>query len=325
LIIRGSWVSLQVSTFLPIGANRRESFLTIYGPLLLVFIFAVWVLALIFGFALMFASFGSAAVEGEKHLHTFSEALYFSGTTVFTLGLGDVTPTKGIAEGLTIFEAGTGFALLALVIGYLPIFYQAFSRREVAISLLDARAGSPPTATEFIRRNRGHIAGELLPQWETWVAELLESHLSYPILIFFRSQHERQNWLTALTMICDTSALIMTGVDGVSKNQAQFTYAMARHTLVDLCQVFFLEPLPPSPPRLNREILDQMQERLAHLQLAFTDEATAIATLETFRAGYEPYANALAKRLMIELPPWVPVEPIEDNWQSSPWDVVPGF
>ncbi len=325
IVVRTSWVPLQLSTLLPVKGNARESVLSIYGPLVLVFIFMAWVLALIVAFALMYHSFGADAVQGEKHLKSFSEALYFSGTTFFTLGLGDVTPTKGVAEGLTVFEAGTGFALLALVIGYLPIFYTAFSRREVSISLLDSRAGSPPTATEFIRRNRGHIYNELLPEWERWVAELLESHLSYPILVFFRSQHERQSWLAALTMICDTSALIMVGVEGIPMNQAQFTFAMVRHTLVDLCQVFFLEPLPPSPPRLNHEILEEMRSRLAHLGLKFVDEDTAEARLEQIRAGYEPLANALAKRLLIDLPPWVPGPVIEDNWQSSPWDMFPGF
>ncbi len=325
LIVRTSWIPLQLSTLLPIGGGRRDSFLTIYGPLLLMFIFSVWVLCLIFGFAFMFVSFGNAAVESQKHLKIFSEALYFSGTTFFTLGLGDVTPTKGIAEGLTVVEAGTGFGLLALVIGYLPIFYQAFSRREVAISLLDARAGSPPTAFEFIRRNRGFISAQLLPDWERWLAELLESHLSYPVLVFFRSQHERQSWLTALTMILDTSALIMTGVEGVPKMQAQFTYAMARHTLVDLCQVFFLEPLPPTPGRLTHDVYTEMQARFATLDLRFLDESTAESALEAIRAGYEPMANALAKRLMVDLPTWLPLPDMEDNWQSSPWDMMPPF
>jgi hypothetical protein len=195
----------------------------------------------------------------------------------------------------------------------------------VAISLLDARAGSPPTAYEFVRRNRGLIASHLLESWETWIAELLEGHLSYPMLLFFRSQHERQSWLAALTMILDTSSMIMIGVEGVPAQQARFTYAIARHCLVDLTQVLFLQPLPPVPDRLPHDVYVEMEERFLRLGLRFSDGDNAEAELARLRAGYEPMANALAQRLIIDLPAWLPQEDMEDNWQSSPWDVVPGF
>ena len=103
-----------------------------------------------------------------------------------------------------------GFGFLALIIGYVPIIYQAFSRRESNISLLDARAGSPSSATEMLRRHyRTQRLEELLQflrKWEQWCATLLESHLSYPVLTYYRSQHERQSWLAALTTVLDTCA-----------------------------------------------------------------------------------------------------------------------
>src|SRR5256885_11103790 len=127
----------------------------------------------------------------------FWSDVYMSGTTFFTLGLGDVVPRTALAKTLTVIEAGTGFAFLAAVIGYFPVIYQAFSRREVAISLLDARAGSPPSAAELLWRHRGDPGAgaltELLRDWERWAADVLESHLSYPPLAYFRSQHYNES------------------------------------------------------------------------------------------------------------------------------------
>ena len=180
--------------------------------------------------------------------------LYFSGTTLFTLGLGDVIPHDGWARLIVILESATGLGLLAVVMGYFPVLYSAFSRREVSISLLDARAGSPPTAAELLRRH-AYEGGDaaltlLLLEWERWSAELLESHISYPLLCYFRSQHTNQSWLSALTAVLDTSALLIAGVQGHEARQAQLTFAMARHALVDLSQIFSLPPLNSTPDRL---------------------------------------------------------------------------
>jgi len=111
---------------------------------------------------------------------------------------------------LAIIEAGLGFAFLALIIGYLPVIYQAFSRREASISLLDARAGSPPSAGELLRRHGPEHTrtGSTSRDWERWAADLLESHLSYPVLCYYRSQHKNQSWLTALTAVLDASVLV---------------------------------------------------------------------------------------------------------------------
>src|SRR5262249_36879534 len=173
--------------------------------------------------------------------------LYFSGTTFFTLGLGDATPQGWRARFLTVVEGGMGFGFLALMIGYFPVIYQAFSRRETDITLLDARAGSPPCAAELLRRHRGPD-GEasletLLHEWEHWAAEWLETHLSYPLLAYFRSQHTNESWLLALTTLLDASALlIVTDAKGACGRQARLTFAMARHAVVDLSQVFGTTP-----------------------------------------------------------------------------------
>ena len=120
------------------------------------------------------------------------------------------------ARFLAVLEAGIGFGFMAVVIGYLPTLYQAFSERERTIGLLDARAGSPPTAAELLGRlaaaGRLPYVETFLQEWEAWSADLLDNHLSFPVLSFYRSQHENQSWLAALTVILDTCSLLMVGV-----------------------------------------------------------------------------------------------------------------
>ena len=179
---------------------------------------------------------------------------YLSGTTFFTLGFGDVTPIEPLGRVLAVAEAGLGFGFLAVVISYLPILYQAFSGREVTISLLDARAGSPPTAAQLlIRLARGRnlaALGRFLEEWERWAAQVLESHLSFPMLGYYRSQHDNQSWLAALTVVLDAWALVLAGVKGADPYQAGLTFAMARHAVVDLAQVYQVPPPGPGPDRL---------------------------------------------------------------------------
>lgn len=318
LISRTGWLSWVALTSLPVGRSRRESVLAFYGPLLLIFLLLTWAVFLICGFGVAFYGLSQWARPADGSLQSL---LYLSGSTFFTLGLGDVQPFDSASRALCVVEAGTGFGFLALVIGYLPISYQAFSRREIAISLLDARAGSPPTAIELFRRNGERVAEEILAQWEGWAAELLESHLSYPVLTYFRSQHEKQSWLAALVLTLDASALLLTGIGGQSSHQARFTFAIARHALVDLAQVFYVDPVAPAPDRLPAEVFADLCRRLEELGLGFT-EPTAQATLAAIRMGYEPIANALARRLLLDLPPWVPAADAEDDWQSSPWDTL---
>src|SRR6266498_3612997 len=155
-----------------------DAFLSFYGPLSLLMLLVLWAAGIVLAFAFLQWAAGSALIMTGAG-PGFADDLYLSGSTFFTLGLGDVAPGTPVAKALTVVEAGTGFAFLAAVIGYFPVIYQAFSRREMAISLLDARAGSPPTAAELLWRYRwdrsGEALGELLKEWERWAADVLES------------------------------------------------------------------------------------------------------------------------------------------------------
>src|SRR5258708_18773604 len=198
----------------------RESHLSYYGPLSLLMLFAIWAFALVVAFAMLHWAAGSSLnVSGGAA--TFRTDLYLSGTTFFTLGLGDVTPRTALARVITVAEGGMGFGYLAIVISYLPTMYTAFSQREINISLLDARAGSPPTAGELLRRH-SHVHGfniltRSFQQAQISRPQLLESHLSYPFLSSFPSQHDNQSWLAAFTAVLDSCALIIAYSTGEAK------------------------------------------------------------------------------------------------------------
>jgi len=303
--------------------DRREFFLSFFGPLSLIMLLILWAICLILGFALFQFALGSALIAPEK-IPDFGTDLYMSGTTFFTLGLGDVIPRTGLARTVTVIEAGTGFGFLALVIGYLPVIYQAFSRREIGISLLDAHAGSPPNALEMLRRHfRGQVMDELkehLHEWENWSAELLESHLSYPVLMYYRSQHDRQSWLAALTAVLDVSALLSVGIDGIPEQTAVFTFAIACHAAIDLGQVLSLSPDDMRIRRLAHAEFERLQEALHEIGISLHDEETAEERLAAKREQYEPYVIALARYLQMPLSGWVDEPETADDWQTSAWN-----
>jgi hypothetical protein len=319
---RSTWAIWKFVVCLMQDRKRRETFLGFYGPISLIALVAVWAIGLVISFGMMQYGAGSALNVAGLTPSLYTD-LYLSGTTFFTLGLGDVIPRSGLSRFLVVSESGLGLGFLAIVIGYLPFIYGSFADREVNISLLDSRAGTPPTAGELLRRHSfegGHEAlRDLLKDWERWSAQLLESHLSYPVLAFFRSQHDNQSWIAALTAVLDTCALTMAGIDDACAKQAELTFAIARHAMADLAQVFAAAPLPLPEDRLPPEQLRQLRTVLAKQGMQLHDSAEADRKLNELRAMYEPYVYSLASYLSQPLPPWIPAEKRKDNWQTTAW------
>lgn len=304
--------------------SRREGFLAYYGPLSLIPLLGFWAMGLIFGFACVQYGLGEHLQLTSNETVTFGKLIYHSGETFFTLGYGDIVPSNAIARALSVIEAGMGFGFLAVVVGYLPVIYNSFATREVEISLLDARAGSPPTATDFLSRlgccPEQMVLDGILRDWERWSADLLSSHISYPALLYFRSQHSNQSWLSALTAMLDITSLVMMGVDGIHPEQAKLTFAMARHAAVDLAQVVYAQYDPHAPERLTAEEFERVRSELAQHGVTLYDGEDAYTRLVELRALYEPYVHSLGLRLRFTLPPWIRGEHKKDNWQGSPWD-----
>jgi hypothetical protein len=310
----------------------REQIYSVFGPLSLLILLGLWALLLVIAFGLIYFGLGTPFHDGlnpaNAALDRLGTALYVSGTTLFTLGLGDVVPTSRLGRGIVALEAGTGLAFVALVIGYVPILYQAFSRREVSVALLDVRAGSPPTAAELLRRHSFEGGAQalilLLAEWERWSAEILETHVSYPLLCYYRSQHDNQSWLTALVAILDTCALLITTIEGTPVRQAQLTFATARHALVDLGHVFHIERWEAkaklAPDRLPREVFyrlcGELYQPMSEMQIQLCGDPESMKRLAAIRKLYEPHALGLAFYLKMPLPLWVAEPKKTDPWKT---------
>ena len=323
LFYRSTWgLWRALARRLPAG-GWRQGFLSVFGPLSLFALMTVWAVGLVTGFALLHWSLDTSLASSREVGDSFGAYLYFSGTTFFTLGYGDIVPTGTWGRALAVTEAGIGFGFLAVVISYLPTLYQAFARREIIISLMDARAGSPPSAGELLRRladsRKLDSTSAMLAEWERWAAELLESHLSFPVLSFYRSQHDNQSWVAALTTMLDTSALLIASVEGSDSHQARLTFAMARHAAVDLGMVFHQPPVQPQSDRLPPADYARLRESLRATEMKMRDGPAVEKALTELRSLYEAFINALATQFQLEMPPFMPRKTVVDNWQTCAW------
>jgi hypothetical protein len=322
LFYRVSWRVWRRLARLVSSPRHRETFLSLFGPLSLLVLFGTWVFGLVVGFALVHWSLQTPLTTTAAGQTVVSYG-YFSGDTFFTLGYGDQTPLSPLGKFLAIAEAGLGFGFLAVIISYHPVLSQAFSRRETTISLLDARGGSPPTASQILIRcrqsGREEVLNSFLAEWEKWSAELLESCLTFPMLAYYRSQHDNQSWLAAMTAILDTCALEICGHSDAGRYQARLTFAIARHAAVDLSLVFRINPVAPERDRLPTSELERLRALFKADGMTFPDGPATEAKLAELRAMYEPFVNGLAQYFLFKLPGFFPDRPTADNWQTSAW------
>lgn len=316
-----------ILTWIPARALGRrlpgrsgDTFLGIFGPLGVLVVLGLWAVGLILGFAALQWAGGSHVVSG--HTGTFGDDLYFSGGS-FLSAAGGFSPQNAFSKVVMLLEAATGLGILFIVIGYLPALYNAFSRREVVVSQLDPRAGSPPSAGALLMRSAERGGWEevatYLDEWDNWTAELMETHLSYPVLAYWRSQHVNQHWLAALTTVVDTSAFAMAGAPGPAAQAGELMFAIGRHALADLAFTFDANPQPPATDRLPSPVLSELCDELAQRDLDLADEDSLRDRLDQLRSTYEPYANALAQHLAVTLPAWMPTDDAQRNWEEALW------
>ena len=295
----------------------RDTWLGFFGPFGLLAQLGVWISGLILGFTGLHYAFDSNLAAGGTG---FGDYLYYSAGSFFSAAT-NLNATAGADRFIELAEAVCGYLVVFGAIGYLPALFQAYSRREVAVSQLDPRAGSPPSAGTLLYRSakRGGWA-ELdgyLAEWENWAAELMETHLSYPLLAFYRSQHVNQNWLSALVTVLDTSSFAI-AVAPERTPAAEVTFAIGRHALADLAHTFRAEAREGAAERLDAATFERLRSKLNEAGLEVADPDSSRAKLDEMLDLYEPYADALSRVLELPLPKWVREERTE-NWRTTAW------
>jgi len=285
-----------------LSTSSEDTFLGLFGPLSLLAQLFVWTIGLILGFALV-----EYAAAGGNFGHGL---LFSSGLFLSAEGASGSTALHVIA----LFEAAIAIGVLFIVIGYLPAVYGSFSRREIAVSQLSTRAGSPPAAGAILRRAARRERWRELERdfraWEEWAAELMETHLSYPILGYYRSQHVNQNWLAALTAMVDVCAFVTAVEADGEVEAAEITFAIGRHALADLSLQYRVKYGPAN--RLADDEFDRLYDAVEHVVSNPVGREEARRRLTELRRVYEPKAQGLASWLALDLPPWVREEDMEE-------------
>jgi hypothetical protein len=285
-----------------VSFERRDRIMALYGPIGLVALPGVWLTLVVFGYMLAFFATGDRSM---------GEALHLSGSSITTLGFA---PADTLVERVLAFtEAGWGLFLVALMITYLPSLYQAFARRETMVAILEVRAGSPPSATEFIERHFriGWLddLGATWLEWERWFAEVEESHTSFPALVFFRSPDPGRHWLTAAGTILDSASLIMAAVPGTSVGPSGVCVRSGYLALRRIADFFGIEfdpaPAPTDPISITRAEFDDAMTRLREIGVPLTsDDDEAWRDYAGWRVNYDTVLLQLAEITMAPYAPW---------------------
>ena len=286
-----------------LSPESADTLLGFFGPFGLIAQLAIWVAGLIVGYGLLEYA---AAGGGSEHALLFSSGLFLSAEAVSGSTLVHV---------IGLVEAATAIGVLFVVIGYLPAVYGSFSRREVAVSQLATRAGSPPAAGVILLRaaDRERWLGleRDLRSWEEWAAELMETHLSYPLLGYYRSQHVNQNWLAALTAMTDVAAFVTAVENDGEVEAAELTYAIGRHAISDLALQYRVRH--GEADRLSDE---QFVELYGIVRNGLSNPVScddAMRRLTKLRRAYEPKAKGLSSWLALDLPHWLPPDADRDG------------
>jgi hypothetical protein len=284
-------------------SERRENFLGTFAPLAMIVFLAVWVSGLILGYGLLLHSIR----DGLRPPVGFLGALYFAGTSLLTIGYGDIVPVGASARIVSIVAGASGFGVVAVVTAFLFQIFGAFQQREVYVVTFGTRAGAPPSGVTLLEKYaRLGMMADLAGVFEEgmrWTAQTLESHLSYPILGYFRSTHDYESWIGTVGALLDATTLLLTTVVDGPFGHAKLVNDMARHLTHDLADYFRMDTGPAVG--IEREEFDAARRRLAEAGLEVRDADGAWTEFGRLRSTYATALNAMAR--FWEVPPaeWV--------------------
>jgi hypothetical protein len=287
VVIRGSWRISRSLALRKASSEQRERMLGTFAPLILIIQLLVWIAGLILGFGLLLYALRT---QTRPPLENLPMAMYFAGTSLLTIGYGDIVAHSALARLVSIAAAIAGLGLIALAISFIFSLYASFQRREILVVTLDARAGAPPSGVNLLESVsklglRDDLA-RLFFDWEKWAAEVLDSHMAYPLLAYFRSSHDNESWISALGAVLDAATLVQTTVVDIPRGPAKLMYAMGRHAVEDLARYFRIPR--DHMPGVERYEFDEARERLAaagYTLLGPDDSWEAFARLRSEYAG----------------------------------------
>lgn len=304
VIVGGLWLLTFRLALRLRDPGRRELVLGTFAPFAVVLLLVAWAVLLIGGYGIMLfvLRHGLQPVPDG-----FGATLYFSGVALFTIGFGDYVPSSGAARVIVLMEAGTGLGIIALVITFLFTLFGAYQRRETLVISLSARAGAPPSGLVLLETYaRYAMVGDLaqvFAAWETWAAEVLDSHLSYPLLAFFRSTHDNQSWISALGAVLDAASLMVTTIEGGPAGPASLFKSVGAHLVADLGQYFRLDG--NNDPYVEEDEFTVARERLLAAGYRLRDPAPSWAAFALVRSQYAGVLNAMARRWATPPALWV--------------------
>jgi hypothetical protein len=304
---RGVWRIWPRAAWLlyPRDDDRREDFLAVFAPFMLVALIGLWVSLLIFGFGFVLWGFRAGIAPADR---SFGTMLYFAGTTLLTIGFGDVVARAALPRLASVSAALAGLSFLAVTTAYLFAVFGSFQKRETFVVGVAARAGAPPSGVNLLAiagysRTIGDLPS-LMIDAQRWAAALMESHLAYPVLAFFRSSHDEQSWVGTLGTLLDAATLLMTAVDGVRDGQARIFYNVGRHAARDLARYFRVEDVEESAG-IERAEFDHACERLAAAGYTLLDDNDAWKRFCGLRSAYANRLNGLAAFFQIPPLQWI--------------------
>jgi hypothetical protein len=307
-ILRGSWRILRA---IRDGSPDRsyDRVLGFFAPAITITLLGAWLASLIFGYGLILYALRDQLQPVPPDL---GSALYFAATSVLTLGYGDIVAVGGPARVIAIIAAVSGLGVVALVVTFLFSLYGSYQRREIQVVALQAAAGGPPSAVALLETYAQLGLVDRLPDlfvdWEHWAVEVLDSHVAYPLLGFFRSSHDNLSWISGLGTMLDAASLVLTTIDGLPRGEAKLFKRVGTHLVEDIFNLGFRLGQPTS---LDRSAFDAAYDRLKEVGYKLVARDAAWHVFEAGRATYAPRLEAMARYWATPAASWLgdPVAP----------------